>query len=985
MPPNWVKDIEVALSELSSKNPEHKGAARLEAYYEVARTSFLKSSCDLEQLFLALKESISLLQLAYGHPMATPQFQDIQSIARANEVLFRSLLEDRTVTCIRLLTRFVQSVSPSSPTSDGQWNDLFRAAQSSWTSEYQGDCAVLFKKAMETRSSPGGYANTMETRLSPGGYANIGSIIQSSGTGKSRLVDEVAKTVFTFPFNVRNPEEVSAFPPSDPDIRTFFLSQTSYDSIRRRNLCFLQSLFAGTLEQLCQDVQSKALKDVELARWWRGWLAEGENRKEFYRRIISKATKNITDSADSDISNLKKDAAHSGRELIKRIDCQNPELPFFLYVDEAHELTNTTVDNTISQWDVFCSAVADITESACNFFCVALSTTGSFSRLAGPKSAQHSDRAIQRFNTLWAPYCTLPFDLGFYEQPVKISECTLEVISSFKFLKRFGRALWQASASAGCLSTIRLARSKLTFQTDISEEIHEHQNFFYNQETTNDSSSANLDPHSLQRDIAVLGSRIHIDFDYRRDRAKEIEEELVRSFLRLVYSVPQHREYLRSGYSSEPILAEAAAISMYELNISPIDTLCYLLQNGLISKGERGEMVARLLWILAFDRAIHNTLKDESLHLRYSKEQTVYSRPVKLLDVLIQLISPTFIDSILKSNPENVTGTKLEDAFQYAYVNYTHFGWLDKERDLHSAASTAAFLRGMAHQCSGNHPTIDLAIPVLIFKPEDIELYPGVEHVPLHKAIQSVVFISVKTREKPQRQNYTIEAEKLNFWHKETPPTPYIAILMELGLVAANPDGYSEDKPDDIVVKEHPQRTSPRNPNAVGTSLQDPLSTTPGQPINVKRTRTRSHNMNTDTTSLQDSPSTTPSQPVNAKHLHPRYAFTFRGCSDTIYRVISASEKYSYRYLLGAAALLAEHPRKDISGMLEGLFRQQPVWGQHSYWWVDSEMSTRPAVTPVATEPENILLGMRRSYLIEDDDDSMPPPKRQRKYPSTTG
>lgn len=35
-------------------------------------------------------------------------------------------------------------------------------------------------------------------------YVNYVSIIQSSGSGKSRMVDEVAKRVFTLPFNLRS-------------------------------------------------------------------------------------------------------------------------------------------------------------------------------------------------------------------------------------------------------------------------------------------------------------------------------------------------------------------------------------------------------------------------------------------------------------------------------------------------------------------------------------------------------------------------------------------------------------------------------------------------------------------------------------------------------------------------------------------------------------------------------------------------------------
>jgi len=40
-------------------------------------------------------------------------------------------------------------------------------------------------------------------------FQSFTSIVQSSGMGKSRLVDEVSKRIFTLPFNLRNPEDSS--------------------------------------------------------------------------------------------------------------------------------------------------------------------------------------------------------------------------------------------------------------------------------------------------------------------------------------------------------------------------------------------------------------------------------------------------------------------------------------------------------------------------------------------------------------------------------------------------------------------------------------------------------------------------------------------------------------------------------------------------------------------------------------------------------
>ena len=45
--------------------------------------------------------------------------------------------------------------------------------------------------------------HTMNTDRDHGGYDNFVPIVQSSGIGKSRMVDEAAKYIFTLPFTLR--------------------------------------------------------------------------------------------------------------------------------------------------------------------------------------------------------------------------------------------------------------------------------------------------------------------------------------------------------------------------------------------------------------------------------------------------------------------------------------------------------------------------------------------------------------------------------------------------------------------------------------------------------------------------------------------------------------------------------------------------------------------------------------------------------------
>jgi hypothetical protein len=49
-------------------------------------------------------------------------------------------------------------------------------------------------------------------------YSNSVSIIQSSGFGKSRMVDELAQLVFTLPINLRDPKEDAGASSSQVDM-----------------------------------------------------------------------------------------------------------------------------------------------------------------------------------------------------------------------------------------------------------------------------------------------------------------------------------------------------------------------------------------------------------------------------------------------------------------------------------------------------------------------------------------------------------------------------------------------------------------------------------------------------------------------------------------------------------------------------------------------------------------------------------------------
>jgi hypothetical protein len=72
--------------------------------------------------------------------------------------------------------------------------DTSSALRSAWERSYAGaNHTLLFNNI------------TAMSRNKP--HSNYVAIIQSSGTGKSRMVHEQAKLVFTIPFNLRDPAE----------------------------------------------------------------------------------------------------------------------------------------------------------------------------------------------------------------------------------------------------------------------------------------------------------------------------------------------------------------------------------------------------------------------------------------------------------------------------------------------------------------------------------------------------------------------------------------------------------------------------------------------------------------------------------------------------------------------------------------------------------------------------------------------------------
>ena len=157
--------------------------------------------------------------------------------------------------------------------------------------------------------------------------------------------------------------------------------------------------------------------------------------------------------------------------------------------------------------------------------------------------------------------------------------------------------------------------------------------------------------HSHIARIAILDVLITIDYEPRRESTHQFEMELIASHMRTAFSAPDHRLYVRSGYPSEPFIAEAANRQLdYFIKangtFSMINDLRRKLDEGLIDLGQKGEVVMRLLLRMAYMDAIIREQEDTT--------SPNFSIGCDFVTFLTALFADAYHSSILKRGSDNV-------------------------------------------------------------------------------------------------------------------------------------------------------------------------------------------------------------------------------------------------------------------------------------------------------------------------------------------
>ncbi|QRV97714.1 hypothetical protein RhiJN_25733 [Ceratobasidium sp. AG-Ba] len=840
-----------------------------------------------------------------------------------------------------------------------------KATVGAWGVPYVGSTARLLKEAIYEMNSNRG---TLQ-------YANFVPIVQSSGTGKSRAVDELAREVFTIPFCFRLENEKGDI----PGVADLLCSGTTVEDARERHGTFFAVLFDAVHDVIINWENHHSQQ--ALADKFRDWLID--NRDQLYRNVCNTAQSQIANGIAIRLENEGRAEEKRKEEEFKAAQRNTPSrqtspfqkiptgdkaglvggsVPMFIqrsresieweaalklvdliqkksgvpdsgileerkeaigrcprpvwlnvYFDESHLLTvkrfEPGTENNRTAYQVLCSVINRL--RAMEVFFIFLSTHSSIS-VYSPSNILHRSARVREGATpgVQAPICEMSFD-------------------QYKGGKYLLEERMHTMEESATLQFPNIDRSRLgplvRFWTRFEfgdPEVRSTMVWFAQGKLTGKSN----DRPNETGWLAILSVRLGLLFDRSRPQAQDKEEKLVEGYMRYIHSVPGHRDFVYTSTPSEPILAEAAARIMH-INKDSGDPMRVLLEwcnNGLILKGERGELLARLFFTMAHDLAITRE--------HTSSEPPMFTRPILLVDFLTALLGEKSKDKIMKALPDNIPGGKTlaDSVLGKATLNFTHWA---KARDKSVVTDEAAWIalgRCLAWQCQDGQPDIDVITPLMLPCEDD----------KIGRYTVSAIFWQIKNRGAPTKAE--IDAEKLGFFSPFSPEN----YLQE-------PSGLEDLSAMKEFADQRPYLTIVLN---LGAPIRKP------KPKKEKEF---------STIRVSDSKRISACD-LSQKPHHPRYAVSVLGCSEhTFPEILSGGKQHEFVDLLPSVNYRTEHQRQTAN-FQDALVRAKADWGEDgtigSYGECERLGSTR--LTSNSLRGPRSMGNMNEMEVDESDDDT---------------
>ncbi|KAH9481122.1 hypothetical protein JR316_0005642 [Psilocybe cubensis] len=809
-----------------------------------------------------------------------------------------SIFEDISSDCLHILIgigRVSTGVNESSINDPNESEDA-GVSNTNWMS-----------MAWETRYYGEHHINLLTNIRKSIGYGpdeNTSAIIQSSGFGKSRTVDEMAKLVATIPMNIRDTRdnEQGAYPHPDEDLTKLFKLIAS----KARNLDSAVGAFHKFFAILFREFSNKvdALlrsgSNQSLPVLLRDDLAKANSRSLLYKTVCEQYSSGAFPAPQS--HNSLTELGNLMRKLQPTMDNKEDTVWLILYVDEAHTLTelkiakdtdtkpvsDTGTKPVSTLYDAMVKAAT--TYCDCKFFILFLSTSSRLRRLAGPRDVARSAR--QFMPELVAPFTEMPFDCHPELQNHKIRpNLPLKDIQKHDFITYFGRPLW-ASAFLGHngdreTEIRKFAITKLTGLSQVSDIFR----------------STNLMPR-----LAVLDTLLNLEYSPAKIQTRKLVDSMVAHHMRTAFSVPTNGMPMFSGYPSEPVLAEAALDTIQMTTSASCPEPMARLYNELsddakeaLDVRQQGENVAKIILLRAYMAAVRAESANEQ------HESYPWRNGCSLITFLKQLTATAYHSTVLESRPDTKVDRQcLREAFKNAWVRFTHFARGTDDAAVTTSMAWVAFVRGMAVIGGPAQGSVDLHIPVLLHKDK-----------PIMESNMSGILVQVKLpRAWSPQSTVAIDADKLLYFPGPKNPRGSVEPL----------DEASKRRPYISLVMALGRPVKVRRPPSLVVQTTDKPEAKPTSKPNLSRTESNA------------APST-----GKEKHpAHPRYSLFFYGRSHRVYGCIpedqSTQDAYNALLNIGASpsSMFNAHPKGRDQ---KYVYQMKPFWtiGKSCFYWVEDE------------------------------------------------
>ncbi|KAI0250558.1 hypothetical protein BJV78DRAFT_1218537 [Lactifluus subvellereus] len=592
------------------------------------------------------------------------------------------------------------------------------ATVQAWSSPFRGNAADVLLVTISD------YLNKQRVV-----YARHTSIVNSSGTGKSRIVDEVARKILTVPMCLRE-DGSQGFPPPDEALRGWLTSTTNPNdqfAVAQKLHGFVYSLLAVThkylvtieserhdiptlptltdddIDNLSQAERSEQARLVKvrqgkLAGAFHECMTAGQSfqspnsyRQTFFEEVIDRATEFTRDTVR--VLGLREQSLpgyqHRGERVTKAgiklsrfVDpkglldsAEGPRHPLvILAFDESHTLTDTPRGKS---WTVFSElhwVLGQLVDLP--IFSLFLSTAGKFQLFSPEIRSDPSRRVANRDLPPLHPVSEISFDDLAY--PAIEDNITLSRVVQMDWIAHLGRPLFGSHFDA-----LPKNRSKGEIMLFAKQKLLDGK-----------SSLADVNGPGT---LACLSVRFALEFNIANGDARIVARRQIERHMRLCVAATTGFETLVTVAGSEPLLAEAACQLMSGTEANPVRHLVNNSDLNCVDLGQRGELVAALLVMRARD------------------ESSVINKWVYVIDFMKALLPAPAYEILKDARPSHWRpgeSKPFEETFSGCAMWFNHVIRI-RDSDMINIRSLWKFItRGAMVMCANKQRGIDIVLPI---------------------------------------------------------------------------------------------------------------------------------------------------------------------------------------------------------------------------------------------------------------------------------